>query len=223
MDNFSWSVPIWITLLCLLLVFIFTVLVAWRTKDLQAGFRLFLMLSAFIILVIFSTSLIMKFISSFYIEILFALSSGISFVFICVTGILYWINAQKAGKLIKNSTDDMTQLNTIGGVAFLGIAIIGFLAIGYRFSSAAILFPMLFAGRLLGNIFLSFQIREHGFVSQGRYIKSESITSMCWVNLKNKDEVEYKVKNSVQSQRLKIPWKFIVPVDNYINANFPRT
>src|SRR5262245_28242412 len=121
MDNFNWSVPIWIALLCLLPIFIFTVLVAWRTKDLQASFRLFLIFSAIIILVIFSTSLIMKFTPRSYIEILSALFSGISFVFICITGILYWINTQKAGKLIKNGTDDTTLLNTIGGFIFLGI------------------------------------------------------------------------------------------------------
>jgi hypothetical protein len=223
MDLLHWSTPIWATLICSFPILAFAGLIAWRTKDLKAGIYLFLYPAAYVALLIFFSWLMVKFIPRPYTEILFSFFSAGCIIFISVTGALYWINANRAGRLKENSMDEMSKLNTIGGYSFLGLAVLSFLLDDYQLSSPTLLFPTVFAGRLLGQKFLSFQLRERGILSRGKLIKFEEINSMGWVDLRNKDEVEYTTKDSSQIRRLKIPWKFIIPIDNYIGAHFPRT
>lgn len=204
---------------CLIPVAILSTVIIWRAKDIQAGARFFLTISAFTIAVVFIPWMFVEFLPIKIQLLILGLASIGLLIFILVSGILYWLNKTKGGKLIAMDTESGTRNYLFLGSLFFAIAIIGFMIN----TTGASTLPMLFAANILGKRFLAFQIREKGLVSKGRLIRFDDLETIRWINLKDKTEAELTYKASKQVRRIKIPWSLIIPIDNYIKTNFPRT
>jgi hypothetical protein len=70
--------------------------------------------------------------------------------------------------------------------------------------------------------FFSFEFREKGMVHRGRVILFSDIEHAEWEDWKNKTKLKIRLKNKGREYTIKIPRKFVTPVDNYVRANFPH-
>ena len=150
------------------------------------------------------------------------LTAFIAVLTVIVLGIIYRINALKAGKIVgrdNNATNFLVALIIVMALSPIFI----FLFFVKGLSSLSISFLPLLAIILLVQYFLSsFEIRQKGFVSRGKVILFSDIESAEWENLMNKEKLRIRLKDSSQTISLKTPWEMITPIDNYIKGGFPR-
>lgn len=218
MNDVNSLLPFGFSLICLIPAAIVAFVLIWRTKDIQAGVRFFLMLSVPIVAIVFFTWLMVEFLPENIFDLLFTLIYVVLLIFILVSGSLYWFNVTNAGKPIAPNTKNDAQIHWIAGFMFFVTA---FTEIVYNIRGLGFLSMLIFAN-LLGKKFLAFQIREKGIVSRGRLIKFADVHHMEWADLRNKEKANILLANSQKPIQIKIPWEMIIPVDDYIKKNFAR-
>ncbi len=218
MNDVNWLSPFRFSLICLIPVAILAFVFMWRAKDILGGVRLFLVLSAPIVAIVFFTWLMVEFLPENIFDLLIRLTSVMLLFFILVSGSLYRFNATSAGKSIALNKETNAQIYWMAGLLFFAAA---FMELVYNLGGLNFL-AMLIAANLLGKKFLAFQIREKGIVSRGRLIKFADVHHMEWVDLRSKEKANILLANSQKLIQIKIPWEMIIPVDDYIKKNFAR-
>jgi hypothetical protein len=220
MNNDFWQTHIISAAICLTPFLILSVVGAIRAKSFRAGFWMFLLFA-----LIVSTTFVFVWLYETYLPVSVREVAETVTMFIAVftavaLGVLYTINAMKAGKVLQRNNNAVNFFVTLVIVIAFTPALI-FLFFMNGPSSSGIGFLSLLAIVLLVQYFLSlFEIRQNGFVSRGKVILFSNIESGEWENLMNKEKLRIRLKDSSKTLSIKTPWEMITLIDNYIKSDF---
>jgi len=208
---------------CIALILILSLFVSVRSRSFQAGVRLFLLFTLPIGLI----SVFLIFYSLYlpeqaqYISIASLLL--ILIVAILIQGFLWWWNARRGGKILHQKDD-----RAIGIVHYviliLFVPVFSVLYWMYPTNQLGIVVFVLWGIASIVFVYRSvFEIREKGFVIQGKFIPFTDVEHAEWQNLLDKTKLSLRLKNKDKVVTIKTPWEMNVQIDNYLRANFPRS
>lgn len=210
--------------ICLTPFLILSIVVAIRSKSLRAGLWMFLLFALIIGLTFVFVRLYKAYLPVSVREVAETVMMFIAFLTVVALGVLYTINAVKAGKVLHRNNKAVNFFVILVVVLAFTPALFFLFFMNGSSSSAGIGFLSLLAIVLLVQNFLSlFEIRQNGFVSRGKVILFSDIESAEWEDLMNKENLRICLKDSGQTISIKTPWEMISPIDNYIKSNSPRS
>lgn len=222
MNNDFWQTYLISAAICLTPFLILSIVVAIRGKSLRAGLWMLLLFALIIGLTFVFIWLYETYLPASVREIAETVTMFIAIFTAVALGVLYTINAMKAGKVSQRNNSAVNFFVTLVIViAFVPVFVFLFFMNGPT-SSGNVFLPILVIILLIQYFLSSFEIRQNGFVSSGKVILFSEIESAEWENLMSKEKLRIRMKNSSQMTSIKTPWEMITPIDNYIKGGFPR-
>ncbi|MBI5933221.1 MAG: hypothetical protein HY867_05900 [Chloroflexi bacterium] len=230
--NFDvWKFPLISTLVCLLPYFVLGVFVAIQARNFWTGVKLFLLIALPLttlvaLLVYYDDYLSDEAQKQIGIPIV-----SFSLVVIAAIGILFKINKYKVGSLMPNGRRSLDSWTLLIGTAVTVLLLLqGIISIvgGNRdwnvifdFGKSIILWPI--ASLAILRAYLSFEFRQRGVVSKGKVIFFSDIERAEWDDLFDKTRLKLQLKSNDKKIIIKTPWEMLMPIDDYIRSNFPRS
>lgn len=220
-DNYS-QASLFAGLFCLMPFLILSIIAAIRTKSFRVGFWLILLFTVFVGIGVAISLLYQAYwpegIQRFTTPLLFI----VLIVAIIIQGVLFWLNARNGGKILhQNKGATLNIVRYVILVSFVPIFVFLFL-MNQKPPLTADIF-LLWGIISIVSIYRSiFEIREKGFISQGKAILFSDIEHAEWENLLDKTKLKIQVKSTGRILMIKTPWDLITPIDDYIKTNFPR-
>lgn len=208
--------------ICLIPLLIISFVIAIRSKSLRAGLGIFLQFT-----LIFGLAFVFTWLYETYLPASAQVVAETVTMFIAVftavaLGVLYTINAMKAGKVIQRNNNTVSFfVILVIVIAFTPVLLFLFFMNGSSSLGIGSL-SLLAIIVLVQSFLLLFEIRQKGFISRGKIILFSDIESAEWENLMNKEKLRIRLKDSRKTFSIKTPWEMITPIDTYIKSEFPR-
>jgi len=210
--------PTTLILFCLIPILLFSLLVAWRGRDIKAGINLFFLFSLPLTILLTLSWFFKSFFSEKMLDTIFTLFFYVVIFVLGGLGLNYWNKTLQAGRLLYFDDNLPKNFRLIFGGIFILLAVLSFFTLKDKSTTV---FPICMAYVLLTKLFSSFKIYEFGIFVNGKFYKTNDIDSMKWSNQKQKESVDISLAKTKKIKRIKIPWKLTNSVDDYIRLHFP--
>lgn len=187
-----------------------SVAIAYETNSFEAGFRILLLYLGFLVafwMFVYVTDEYTK-----GIVLLVSFSYLLYILVISVAGVIYAVNSKKGGEVYVSEKIDPEEITWFILLMLVAVSTVAFFTKFPMMSLSPVILLLIERKR---KLYFSFQIRKNGFLSMGRYMPFEQIQLVSWAHQLRKGKLKIALRTG-KTCIVKVPWKLILPVDDYV-------